>query len=263
MTTLDLSQLNVLITGGTSGFGKAVAKAFAACGSKVFISYYWGSYAEQDILNEFASETLTQPTLIRSDVSKSDQHHELMTKIAAQVPHLDVIVSNVSFAKICHNWTDLSKNALDLSLSYSAWPLVGLLQHCVDAFKAYPKYVLAVSSDGGEVCHPGYALAGASKAVLETFCRYLAVELKSQGVCVNAIRPGFLDTPSSRATFGDEIFEELKDDLLDPNEVAKTCVALCSGLMDSVSGQVITVDSASSIVGVIEKTKKNRETMAG
>ena len=60
------------------------------------------------------------------------------------------------------------------------------------------------------MCHEGYDFAGASKSVLETLCRYLAVRLKPQGVRVNAIRPGFIDTASFRATFGDEAVESIK-----------------------------------------------------
>ncbi|MEZ4679248.1 MAG: SDR family oxidoreductase [Caldilineaceae bacterium] len=88
---------------------------------------------------------------------------------------------------------------------------------------------------------------------------YLAMRLKPHGSCVNVIRPGFLDTASARATFGETVFEQIQalhsDMLLNPHKVAKTCVALCSGYMDAVTGQVITVDEGWGLVSPLELLK--------
>jgi enoyl-[acyl-carrier-protein] reductase (NADH) len=161
-------------------------------------------------------------------------------------------VSNVAFSKIVEEEKDLKRASLDLSIGYSAWPLVELTRAAHEVLGRYPRYVIAVSSDGGSVCHPGYDVAGAAKALLETLCRYLALRLKRHGVRVNALRPGFLDTASARATFGDEVVEKarerLGDLLLDARVVARTAVALASGLMDAVTGQVITIDEGWSLV---------------
>ncbi len=118
----------------------------------------------------------------------------------------------------------------------------------------YPRYVSGVSSDGEHVCHEGYDLAGVSKSVLETLCRYLALRLKPEGVRVNVIRPGFLDTVSGRQTLGDDVvnaMDKLPGLLIDLRSVARVCVALCSGLMDSVTGQSIIVDEGWSLVSPV------------
>jgi enoyl-[acyl-carrier-protein] reductase (NADH) len=165
-------------------------------------------------------------------------------------------VSNVAFAKIVRDLQDLKRNALDLSLAYSAWPIVDLVQAAQEELGALPRYVVGVSSDGASVCHPGYDLAGASKAVLETLCRYLAVRLRASGVRVNAVRPGLLDTQSSRAMLGDAAMDRLRQrvpsPVLDLAGVARACVALCSGLLDSVTGQVLVVDEGWSLVDPLD-----------
>lgn len=262
MLTATKTNTSVLITGGTRGLGKAIGLAFAATGSDVTCTHRWGSVDEGELAAEFTQQEFSAPRVIESDVSNSDDMRDLMTTIHKEVGSLDVIVSNVSFAKTVQEIGDLRRRALDRSLAYSAWPIVELVQTAHETFGSYPKYIIGVSSDGGEVCHPAYDLVGVSKSVLETLCRYLALRLKPHGTRVNAIRPGFLDTASARSTFGDALFEQIKANhpnmLLDPDEVAKTCVALCSGYMDAVTGQVITVDEGWGLVSPFELIKSSQ-----
>lgn len=242
----------VLITGGTRGLGKAIGMAFARSGYTVYLTHRWGSVAEEELVAEFHAHDLPTPQIVESDVSNAEDTRTLMRRIQQEAGALDVIISNVAFAKTVADLSDLRRRALEHSLAYSAWPVVDLVQAAHETFECYPRYVIGISSDGGEVCHPGYDLVGASKSVLETLCRYLALRLKPHGVCVNVIRPGFLDTASARATFGDALFAQLQarhpELLLDPAKVANSCVALCSGYMDAVTGQVITVDEGWGLV---------------
>lgn len=250
-----LKDKTVLITGGTKGVGKAAAIEFAKYGAKVVITHKWGSVDEKEIVDEFKAQQLTPPMIVQSDVSNADDIADLMQKIKEAHQHLDVIVSNVAFSKIINSMDEMRFKTLELSLMYSAWPLVSLTKQAKDTFSKYPKYVIAISSDGPDVCHPGYDMAGASKAVLETLTKYLALRLKKEGVRVNALRPGMLVTASSTATFGEEVmdklFNELRDIFITPEAVAEVCVALCSGLMDSITGQIINVDAGGSLISPI------------
>lgn len=255
MTITALQNKSVLITGGTRGIGKAIGLEFARVGAQVFLTHRWGSADENELADEFLTAGLAAPRIIESDVSDAEATRALMAAIRAEVGTLDIVVSNVAFAKVVHDLGDLKRRALELSLSYSAWPIVDLVQASHEVIGLFPRYIIGISSAGGEVYHEGYDLAGASKAVLETLCRYLALRLKEHGVRVNAIRPGFFDTASARATFGDDVWDRLKREapevFLDPRVVGQVCVALCSGLMDAVTGQVITVDEGWSLVSPI------------
>lgn len=253
MSAFDLGEQVVLVTGGTRGFGKAVGLEFARCGAQVVLTHRWGSADEDDLLDEFRRAGGPAPWIAESDVSDEDANRDLMASIADRFARLDVIVSNVAFAKVVHELDDLRRNALELSLRYSAWPLVELVQLALTMLPRVPRYVIAVSSDGGQVCHPGYDLAGAAKATLETLVRYLAVRLRTDGVRVNVVRPGFMDTASSRATFGDATVDALASGaapmIVDAHAAARVCVALCSGWMDAVTGQVVVADDGASLLG--------------
>lgn len=253
---IPTTHSTVLITGGTRGLGKAIGLAFSRLDANVILTHRWGSVDEDELAAEFTDQGVRAPHIVESDVSNADDMRDLMQQINDEVGQLDVVISNVSFAKTVGDLGDMRRRALERSLAYSAWPVVELVQTAHEMFGTYPRYVIGISSDGGEVCHPAYDLVGVSKSVLETLCRYLALRLKPHGTRVNAIRPGFLDTASARSTFGDAIFGQIQerhpDMLLDPNEVAKTCVALCSGYMDAITGQVITVDEGWGLVSPFE-----------
>lgn len=253
--SIDFSNFKVLITGGTKGLGLATGLAFAEQGAQVYLTHRWGSADEDLIRKNFSAKNYLEPIIICSDVADASDNKNLMQEIKAHGGQLDAIISNVAFSQIIEKMVDLKKKSLDLSLNYSAWPIVSLTQTAEEVFGQYPRYIVGISSDGGEVCHAKYDLAGSSKAVLETLCRYLALHLKDHKVNVNAIRPGFLNTDSSRATFGEAKLKEIDSAFpgifLEPEKVAKVCVALCSGLMDCVSGQVIVADECWSLVSPI------------
>jgi NAD(P)-dependent dehydrogenase (short-subunit alcohol dehydrogenase family) len=255
--TVDFAGRAVIVTGGTRGLGKAIGLEFARCGATVFLTHRWGSADEDALRAEFVRAGLAPPEIIESDASDPDAARDLMRRVGERAP-LAAIVSNVAFAKTVDSMDDLKRSSLELSLRYSAWPIVDLLQAAKVTLGTCPRYALAISTDGGAMCHPGYDLVGAAKAVLETLCRYLALRLKAEGVRVNAVRCGPLDTASLRATFGDALPHSLtaaagngRDLLLDPQVVGRACVALCSGLMDGVTGQVLTVDEGWSLVSPV------------
>ena len=251
MITPDLTKHVVLVTGGTRGFGKAVALEFARTGASVVVTHRWGSADEDELLDEFQRDGATAPWIVECDVSDEDANRELLTAIRSRHGRLDVIISNVAFAKVTNELDDLRRNGLELSLRYSAWPVVELVQLTREVLGRFPRYVVAVSSDGGEVCHLGYDFAGAAKATLETLVRYLSVRLKPEGVRVNVLRPGFMDTASSRAVLGDATVDALGGSplIVDPRQAARVCLALCSGWMDAVTGQVIVADEGASLLG--------------
>ena len=122
------------------------------------------------------------------------------------------------------------------------------VQEIKKRFGRYPRYTLGTSCDGPDTFYPGYDYVGVSKAVMETYCRYLAKHIfEEEGGLVNILRSRPVSTESLVATFGDEYEPFLRkywgdDYFIDLEEVGDALLALCSGLMDAVSGQVILLD---------------------
>ena len=141
---------------------------------------------------------------------------------------------------------DYQKRALLRSIDYSVWPTVEYTLQIKQIFGSYPRYVVGLSSIGPDKYTANYDFVASSKAVLETLCRYLAFRLGPEGVCVNVVRAALVRTESLEATMGPECIPFIER--IDPSlfvsveEVSNAILALTSGLMDAVTGQVVSVD---------------------
>ena len=256
----------VLVTGGTMGIGLATGLAFGRVGAHVYLTYKWGSSDEEDVRRAFAATDAPEPCLVQADVAIEDDTVELLRLIKKRHDRLEAFISNVAFAQTVRGIDDYNKKGLFKSLEYSAWPFVGYLQQIKQTFGAWPRYAIGVSSEGVEqTAYPGYGMVAVAKVVMEVMCRYLSARLFEEDIRLNIIRPIRVSTDSFRATVGDEMepfLRRIGGDryFLTPDEVGDAILALCSGLMDAVSGQVILLDRGGcfcdSLVGLFEKREK-------
>src|SRR5690242_2764184 len=116
----SLDRRTVLITGGTRGLGKAIAFEFARAGARVVVTHRWGTVSADDFAAEVAAERLPPITVRESDASDSDAINALVTELARDFDGIDVLVSNLAFAKPVENLADLKRSSFELSLRYTA-----------------------------------------------------------------------------------------------------------------------------------------------
>jgi NAD(P)-dependent dehydrogenase (short-subunit alcohol dehydrogenase family) len=237
----------VVITGGTKGIGLACGLAFGQVGARTYLTNRWGSADEDQLRERFAAIGAPEPVIIEADVSNDDDTEALFERVKSDVGRLEVLISNVSFAHISQGHEDLSFKGLKRSLEYSAWPFVGYLQVSKRVLGHYPRYAIGMSSRGPEYFLPGYDFIAASKAVMETFCRYLTSDLLDEDIRINVLRANPVETESLEATFGPEFSPFCRKwyadgFFIEPSEVAEAALALCSGLMDGVRGQILLLD---------------------
>ncbi|HYM24287.1 MAG TPA: SDR family oxidoreductase, partial [Vicinamibacterales bacterium] len=211
------------------------------------LTYKWGTADEDAVREQFVQRGAREPDIVRADVGNGEDTAALMDYLRSTGDGVGVFVSNVSAALVTEKLEDYSPKALFRSIEYSAWPLYDYTVRLRDAFGAYPRYVIGLSSTGVDSYSRGYDFMAASKAVMETLCRYLSYRLEADGVRVNVVRTCNVRTLALEDTFGRDFAAfagrfTRPEHAITPAEVGEAILALASGLLDGVSGQVITVD---------------------
>ncbi len=255
----------VLVTGGTKGLGLAIGLAFGRRGAHVFLTQKWGSADLDAVLAQYAAVGAPPPTILDADVARDDDAGAVVEAIAARHATLDVLISNIAFAPVVGSLADYTRRGLAAAIDYSAFPVVAYTRAAHARFGTYPRYVLAVSSAGHETYHVGYDLIAAAKAALETLCTYLHHRVRDHGGRVNVLRTRFVSTDSLRDTFGagfEPFVERHAPGLFtDAAAVAEAAFGLCSGLLDGVGGQVITVDGGAAVFDNFSRLYDQRATL--
>ncbi len=260
----DYSGKAVLVTGGTMGIGLATALAFAARGAHCTLTHRFGSADEDDVRRKFAEAGSPLPNIIQADVANDEDTEMVLAEIKKTHDHIEAFISNVSVALVVKDLSDYSLRGLCQSIEFSAWPMWEYTKRIKAAFGRYPRYVVGMSSSGPDSYSLGYDFVASSKAVMETLNRYMNYRLFDEDIRVNVIRSRNVRTDSFRLTFGTE-FEKFakrytqENHFIETDEVANATLALCSGLMDGVSGQVIMVDRGITFFDNIMRLYAERE----
>jgi NAD(P)-dependent dehydrogenase (short-subunit alcohol dehydrogenase family) len=245
----------VLVTGGTMGIGLVTGLAFGRQGAHCTLTYKWGTADEDAIRRRFAEAGAPPPAIVSADVSSDEDTAALLEGMRRVHERVEAFVSNVSVALVTSSLEDYEKRSLFKSIEYSAWPLY-----------AYPRYVVGLSSGGVDAFYKNYDFVAASKAVMETLCRYMSYRLFDEDVRVNVVRSRLVRTESLRATFGADFepFAErfnMERQFIPAEEVANVVLALCSGLLDGVNGQVIMVDRGTTFFDNLMRLYNERDSL--
>ena len=245
----DLTGKAVVVDGGVDSFGRAIGLSFAREGAAVWLVHREPQADTQAIEQQFVAAGASPPRFARLDPADSGSTTALVDTLRAAHDRIEVVVENAQAPLIAAPGLDgLDQASLFGCLEGTTWPLLGLLQTLEARFGDYPRYTVAISYDGPDSYHPGHEYLAASKAVLETFCRYLAKHLwEGHQRRVNVLRVGSLAPETLVATLGPECEGFLErfygeDFFVAPEAVGDATLALCSGLLDAMNGRVVRLD---------------------
>ena len=264
---LGLKGLKAIVTGGTKGIGLATGLSFGRVGAHCYLTNRWGSANEDDVRAQFKAIGAREPAIVEADVIQDEETEALLDRIAADGHDaVEVFVSNVCVVQPAKGIDSYKKRSLLKSLEYSAWPFVRYPQLMQEKFNKLPRYIIGISSDGPDNYFTQYEYVATSKAVMEVFCRYLVKHLRGEDVRVNVVRTRNVLTDAVEEIFGADYKRFVgkyagEEYFIEPHEIGDTVLALCSGMMDAMSGQVIMVDKGIAFADTLMRLMERREAL--
>lgn len=250
---MDLQGKRALVTGGGRGIGRGIVLALAAQGCAVAINYV-RKRAEAEETAAAARALGAQATAIRANVGVEEEMRRLVEVAAIKMGGLDIFVGNAA-SGVLRPALDIDAKAWDWTLNTNARSILVGTQAAVPYMRQGGwGRVVAVSSLGGRRVVQDYTAVGVSKAAIETLVRYLAAGLASEGIIVNAVSPGLVDT-NALDFFADKagMLEHARrvtpaGRLATPEDVGGVVAWLCSDAAAMIVGQVIEVDGGYSLM---------------
>ena len=241
---MELAGRVALVTGAAQGIGKAISLLLAQHGADIVVS---------DVNLEKATETAREieamgrkAMAVRVDVSKLQDVDQMVDAILKQLGKIDILVNNAG----------ITRDKLILRMSEEDWDAVlnvnlkgtFICTRAVVRHMAKQRYgkIVSIASVTGEMGNAGQVNYAASKAGVIGLTKTVAREFAQRGINVNAIAPGYIQTPMTDV-LAEKVKEDLKrlipmDRLGRPEDVAEAVLFLVSDRSSYITGQVLNVN---------------------
>jgi glucose 1-dehydrogenase len=250
-----LKNKNVLVTGGSSGIGQAIAVRFAEYGANVAINYLRQPDEAQETEDQVhaciakVQQEGVQDVLVRGDVSPEDDVVRMVGETIEGLGGLDTLVNNAGI-QISRPSEELDSAAFDkviaVNLRGSFLCAREAIKHFLAADK--PGVIINISSVHQLIPKPNYLGYSTSKGGMQNLTRTLALEYAAKGIRVNGVGPGATVTPINRAWIDDPDKRKQVEDHIpmqragDSDEMAGVTAFLASDDAAYITGQTIFVD---------------------
>ena len=247
---MDFTGKVAIVTGSGRGIGKAIAVKLAENGATLVINDVGDSAPAEQTVSEIKNLN-RQAMAVMADVSSSTDVSKMMETAVAAYGKVDILVNNAG----------ITRDQLTMKMTDEEWDKVLAIDLksvflCTRAvlrpmLKQRSGRIISMSSVVGIIGNAGQANYAAAKAGIIGFTKTIAKEVASRGITVNAVAPGFIDTPMTQV-----LPEERKQAFMNniplgylgtPRDIAETVAFLASEEARYITGQVISVDGGISL----------------
>jgi 3-oxoacyl-[acyl-carrier protein] reductase len=235
----------VIITGGTSGIGKAIAEKFMSDGDKVIIG------RDKNKLEEIQKHHNNNCQTYCGDISIEGEVQEFFNKIKKEYNNIDILVNAAGFSKNVSTQIPITE-AISNWNSVISTNLTGAFLMCIQAAPLIKKpggRIVNISSIGAFTggSSAGAMAYAASKAGLNGLTFSLARELSKDGITVNSIAPGFIENTGFTSVYPKDRVQQIVNNIPvnragNVNDIAEICFFLCSDKASYIAGEIINVN---------------------
>lgn len=244
----DFTGKVVLVTGASSGIGRATAELFGRFGAAVAITYNNNSTGADEAVAAITASGSTA-IAIKADVLENSAIAKMVADVEGQLGAIDILVNNAG---------SLIERLKTLEMTEQRWDQVMDL-NATSAFFAAQAVIPKMLEKGSGVIINVTSIAGrnggamgsihysSAKGAMLTMTKGLAKEFAAQGIRINAVSPGVIDTPYHETFTAPEVMENLRKAIPmgregRPDEVASVIAFLASDAASYLCGETIEIN---------------------
>jgi 3-oxoacyl-[acyl-carrier protein] reductase len=252
---IDLSGKTALVTGGSRGIGKSIARLLHDAGAHVAFTYLTSEKAANELVDELRRKQTSEILSIRADCANREDVRSCVQSVVDRFKTIDILVHNAGIwtggaidTMDDATWADTIQTNLN-SAFYLCREITPIMKH-----KGSGRIIFISSTAGqrGESYHSHYA---ASKGGIISLTKSLADELGPFGIRTNCVAPGWVKTDMTEDVFSDASFlQKIEENnplryVPEPEEIAGPVLFLASDLALYVNGEILNVNGGSVLCG--------------
>lgn len=240
----DLKNKVALITGGSRGIGRSIAKVLADAGCEVIITYKSSSQQAQEVVDEISK--ISKAMAIQADSAKFEDAQRVVDEVLKNFGRIDILVNNAGITRDTlllrmteNDWDDVVDTNLKGVFNFTK----AVIKHMINQRSGK---IINIASVVGLIGNPGQSNYAASKAGIIGFTKAVAKEVASRNIQVNVVAPGYVETEMTEKLTDEQkrrLFEMIPAKrVAKPEEIAYVVKFLASSESNYITGQVIVVD---------------------
>lgn len=238
--------MTLIVTGGSRGIGASIARLAAANGWDVCVSYLSNETAAEEVVQDCRKHG-TRALAVRADVSVETDVVGLFDQAESELGPLRGLVNNAGIIGHKSLLRDYQTGRVERIFATNVFGAFSCAREAVRRFGSLGGVIVNMSSRAAELGSPGeYVDYAASKAAIDTLTVGLAREVARDGVRVNAVRPGIIDTDMHASGGQPDRIAQLADSIPmgrggEPDEIAEAVIWLLSDKASYTTGALINV----------------------
>jgi len=256
---LSLSGRVALVTGGSRGIGAATVRMFVTAGARVLFNYEKARQQAKQLVKELGEDNCAA---VACNLSGTESARGLVAKAIERFGRLDILIANHGVWPSEDVPVDqMSEGQWRNTVAINLDSVFSLIKHSVAQMKKQGKsgsaagHIVLISSTAGqrgEAFHCDYA---ATKGAVISMVKGLSTELARDGIYVNCVAPGWVETDMSRPALNDpatrtKVFATIPlGRVAKPEEIAAPILFLCTPHAGFVTGEILNVNGGAVLVG--------------
>jgi len=254
MVDISLDGRTALVTGGSRGIGRATALLLARAGASVAVAYQRDERSARDVVESISHEG-GRAVALRADLAHWSAAEQLVNECTETLGPIGILVANHGIWKRAPI-DQMTEAEWDEMAAINLKGVIALCRYAAAQMRARHRgTIILISSTAGQRGEAEHSHYAATKGALISLTKSLAPELARDGIRVNCVAPGWVETDMVRPALSDpsaraEVDRDIPLRRLgQPEEIAGAVLYLASDLSTFVTGEILNVNGGAVLVG--------------